>query len=97
MMTTTTQLPEKGNWIRRFEALQILGITDEAFTKLCHAEVVTPKYFVWQVRDARGAIVFEAGESKAQAEARRIRGTATPQGRAWYSREEIEKLKPQAK
>jgi len=82
--------------MRRADALDALGITEQEFTKLVHAELVTPVYLVWQVRDARGALVMETSEVKARAEAERINGTVEPLGRAYYRREEVVKLVPAA-
>jgi hypothetical protein len=78
--------------VRRAEALQITGLTDEQFSKAVDAETIAPLYLVWQVRDTRGAICFEASEDKAKAEAERIGGRAEPVGRAYYRREQLKRL-----
>lgn len=75
--------------IRYSEALEISGFPAAYFTKLVEAEVVTPVYHIWRVRDKRNAIVQETSEDKAKAEAERIGGRAEPIGRAWYRREQI--------
>lgn len=78
--------------MRRAEALQITGLTDEQFSKAVAAEIIQPVHLVWQVRDARDAIIFEAGEEKAKAEADRIGGLAEPVGRAYYRRDQLKRL-----
>lgn len=78
--------------VRRAEALALTGLTDEQFSKAVSAETIAPVYLVWQVRDARGGIVFETNESKARAEADRINGRAEPLGRAYYRRDDLMKL-----
>lgn len=87
-MTTMNQ----ATLVRRAEALELTGFKEDEFTKLVNAEVIVPVYLVWQVRDGRNAILFEAPEEKAKAEAERIGGTAEPVGRAYYRREELEKV-----
>lgn len=78
--------------IRYSEARALAGLSKEDFQKIIAAEVIEAKYLVWQVRDARGMILFETSEAKAKAEAQRIGGRAEPLGRAYYLREQIVKL-----
>lgn len=78
--------------IRYAEVLTLTGFAADYFTKLVQAEVVTPVYHLWRVRDKRNAIVLETSEAKARAEAERIGGRAEPVGRAWYRREQIQAL-----
>lgn len=89
---TTTHIQSSGMLVRRAEALTLTGLTDEQFSKAVDAETIQAVYLVWQVRDARDAIVCEASEEKARAEAERIGGRAEALGRAYYRREQLTRL-----
>lgn len=78
--------------VRLGAALALTGFSKDYWTKLVAADVVTPVYPVWRVRDKRRAILRETDEATARAEAERIGGTAEPVGRAWYRREQVLKL-----
>lgn len=82
----------KNPLMRLGEVLTETGFAEDYFAKLVAAEVVTPVYHIWRVRDKRNAIVQETSEAKAKAEAERIGGKAEPVGRAWYRREQIQAL-----
>lgn len=82
----------KSSLMRMGEVLAETGFTEDYFMKLVRAEIVTPIYHVWRVRDERNAILMETTQASAQAEASRIGGTIEPVGRAWYARPEIEAL-----
>jgi hypothetical protein len=84
--------PSSSMLVRRAEALQLTGLTDEQFSKAVNAETIAPVYLVWQVRDARDAIVCEASAEAARAEAARIGGRAEPVGRAYYRRADLLRL-----
>ena len=78
--------------MRLNEVLTETGFAYDYLMKLVEAEVVTPIYHVYRVRDARDAIVTETNEIAARTEAARIGGYVEPVGRAWYVRDQIEKL-----
>lgn len=79
-------------FMRRSEAMQLTGLTDEEFTKAVRAETIEAVYLVWQVRDKHNGIVCETNEAKARTEAERIGGRVEPIGRAYYRREQIAQL-----
>lgn len=93
MHTDETQMKSSDPLLRFGEALALTGFTKDYFEKLVQADIVTPVYHIWRVRDKRNAILRETDEATAKAEAERIGGTAEPVGRAWYRRMELEKLK----